>query len=144
MDDGIKIKVRSLIEDSKGEVSEFVIFTEATFKKVGTKDYLMYDETEGSGLEGTKTLLTYDGDHVNIKRYGEVNSDLGIHMEMTRENFYRTPYGIFVMHTTGKRIDWESETLLRIHLTYTLFIEGEDGPSTVTIEIEELENEDTK
>lgn len=138
MDDGMKIKIQSKIEDAQGEVSEFIIFTEATYKKAGAKEYLMYEETEGGGMEGTKTLLTYDGDHVSIKRYGEVNSDLGVHLGKTRENFYRTQYGIFVMHTTGKRIEWKTEGTLMIHLSYMLCMEGEDGCSNITIEIEEL------
>ncbi|MCD4712059.1 MAG: DUF1934 domain-containing protein [Clostridiales bacterium] len=136
----MNVKIISKITDSEGEVNEMTLFTEATYQSKSQKSFLMYDESELSGLEGTKTLLIYDGEKVNIKRYGNVNSNLGIIMDESVENIYRTQYGIFLMHTIGKQIHWNDEDGLHIKMRYQLIIEGDGTQTEVSIEIEEIKN----
>lgn len=136
----MNVKIISKITDSEGEVNEMTLFTEATYQNKSQKSFLMYDESELSGLEGTKTLLIYDGEKVNIKRYGNVNSNLGIVMDESVENIYRTQYGIFLMHTVGKQIQWNDEDGIHIKMRYQLIIEGDGTQTEVSIEIEEIKN----
>ncbi|MBM7560954.1 YwiB family protein [Fusibacter tunisiensis] len=138
MDARLKIKVTSKITDAQGATAEMVIFSDATYKAIGDKRYLMYEETEGSGLEGTKTLLSYESGLVRIKRYGDVNSDLVIQLDATHENFYRTPYGIFEMQTSGKSVHWDDNGRLEILMDYQLCLTSDGTCSHVFIEIEEL------
>ncbi len=136
----MNVKIISRIKDSEGEVNEMTLFTEATYQNKSQKSFLMYDESELSGLEGTKTLLIYDGEKVDIKRYGSVNSNLNIVMDESVENIYRTQYGIFVMHTIGKQIHWKDADGIQIQLRYQLVIEGDGAQTEVSIEIEEIKN----
>lgn len=136
----MNVKIISKITDSDGEVNEMTLYTEATYQNTSQKSFLMYDESELSGLEGTKTLLVYDGEMVNIKRYGSVNSNINIVMGESVENIYRTQYGVFVMHTTGKQIYWSEKDGIRIQMTYQLVIEGDGTQTEISIEIEEIKN----
>ncbi len=132
-----QITVFSHITDSVGEVNEMTLYTEATYKHEQKKAYLMYDETEISGLEKTKTLVSYDGKMVQIKRFGANSSVLKIEIDEMHENSYQTPYGTFIMRTTGKSIHWNDSDGLRIELKYLLEIEGDsNSPSEVRIKIE--------
>lgn len=137
----MNVKIISKIKDSEGEVNEMTLFTQATYQSKSDKAYLMYEESELSGLEGTKTLLVYDGETVNIKRYGSVNSNLNIVMDESIENIYKTQYGVFVMHTVGKQIHWNDEDGICIKMRYQLVIEGDGTQTEVSIEIEEMKIE---
>jgi uncharacterized beta-barrel protein YwiB (DUF1934 family) len=137
----MNVKIISKIKDSEGEVNEMTLFTQATYQSKSDKAYLMYEESELSGLEGTKTLLVYDGETVNIKRYGSVNSNLNIVMDESIENIYKTQYGVFVMHTVGKLIHWNDEDGISIQMRYQLVIEGDGTETEISIEIEEMKIE---
>lgn len=133
----LNIVVESQIIDGFGEVDEMTLYTSATYNQIKDKSYLLYEESELTGMAGTKTLLTFDGISVNIKRYGENTSTLIVTLEKWHENTYQTPYGHFLMKTFGKEMIWEKKETLNIHLTYLLEIEGEtDKSSMVTIKIE--------
>lgn len=132
-----QIQVTSKIEDSKGEVTELTLYTEATYKRIRNKAFLMYDETEVSGMENTKTLISYDGEVVQIKRFGDLKSQLNIEMGVTNENFYATPYGTFLMKTTGTHVIWNDADAIEIELSYLLEIENnEEEISKVHIRID--------
>ncbi|MCA0384927.1 MAG: DUF1934 domain-containing protein [Firmicutes bacterium] len=134
----INIEVASNIVDFEGTKNQISLFTEATYRHERGKAFLMYEETEVSGMEGTKTLLTYDGEMLQIKRFGANDSVLRIKADASFENVYHTPYGTFLMTTCGQRIDWHDEGKLHIELYYTLEIAGENqAPSTVQIIITE-------
>ena len=137
----LQIKVHSHIVDGTGEVNEMTLYTQATYRHEHNKAFLMYDETEVSGMEGTKTLLSYDGKVLQIKRFGKMDSLLRIEVGETFENAYKTEYGLFLMKTTGKAIDWDDEMNLHIQFHYQLEIEGDQGkPSEVSIHIEAERN----
>lgn len=133
----LQVKVFSQITDSSGEKTDMTLFTPATYKHEHNKAFLMYDETEVSGMAGVKTLLTYDGKVLLIKRFGQMSSLLRIEVGETFENAYKTQYGLFQMKTTGKSIKWEDEAALNIEFEYLLELEGDPNPpSEVHIIIE--------
>jgi len=131
-----QITVYSKITDSEGEVNEMTLYTEATYKHERSKAYLMYEETEISGMEHTKTLVSYDDRMVQIKRFGENASVLKIEIDEWYDNIYQTPYGIFIMKTKGNFIKWNDKADIDIELNYQLEIEGDQGSmSEVSIKI---------
>ena len=134
----LMISVYSSIKDAMGEINEMTLFTEATYRRDAKKAYIMYNESEVSGMEGTKTLLTLESDRVSIRRYGENSSLLKIELGKWNENIYNTPYGTFLIKTNGEHITWDDKDLLAIDLLYLLEVEGEGSvPSEVTIKIEQ-------
>ena len=130
----VVVKIESTIIDDRGESTEMTLFTEAKYSNIDKKAHLMYQETEVSGMEGTKTLLTYDGEQLHIKRYGNVNSALSIRLDEWVDNVYKTPYGIFLMKTYGKIITWENDERLWVEAVYDLEMENGDR-SVVQVKI---------
>ncbi len=128
------MKIESLIIDDLGNEQPMTLYTEATYQKKAKKSFLMYQETDISGMEGVKTLLTYDGDVVTIKRYGKVNSDLRLKLNQWEDNIYRTEYGVFIMKTFATQLKWEESQPLTIEMAYDLIIE-EAGTSKVHVKI---------
>ena len=138
----MQIIVQSQITNSSGETDEMTLYTEATCRKDLRKTYVMYEETEISGMENMKTLLIYDGEQVQIKRFGQTDSVLTIKVDEVIENQYHTPYGMFIMSTRGRSIKWHFEQELDIELRYSLDIQGER--SEVKIKIESKRNENVE
>lgn len=132
-----QIQVISKIEDSEGDINEMTLYTEATYKRSNKKAFLMYDETEVSGMENTKTLISFDGEIVQIKRVGALKSQLNIEKDVSHENLYATPYGTFLMKTKGLEIIWNDTDAIDIELSYLLQIESDqEETSKVHIKID--------
>ncbi len=132
-----QIQVFSKIEDSQGDANEMTLYTEATYKRIGNKAFLMYDESKVSGMENTKTLITYDGKIVQIKRFGDLKSQLNIEKDVVHENLYATPYATFLMKTKGLEIIWNDADGIDIELIYYLEIESDkEDISKVHIKID--------
>ncbi len=133
-----KIKVISTIQTSQGEKETIELFTEADYQIKAGKAYLRYSESEVSGMEGTRTMLVYDGASIKIKRFGTVNSEILIAQDITHEVVYRTPYGVFLMTTQGHEIKWQDHAALDIVMRYQLVTEGNAEHSEIEIQISEI------
>lgn len=132
------IKVISSIQTSEGEKENIELFTEADYQVKAGKAYLRYSESQVSGMEGTRTMLVYDGECVKIKRFGTVNSEIIIAQDISQEVVYRTQYGVFLMTTLGRHIDWEESPKLAIEMHYQLITEGNPETSEIIIKINEI------
>ena len=132
----ISIRVRSTITNSRGETEEMTLFANAQIQVKEGNHYLMYDETEITGMEGTKTMLRYDGNQLMIKRFGNVSTNLKISLDDINENLYKTPYGVLTMITKGNLIKWQ-ESPMEIDIDYDLEIVGNDDNTRIIIEIRE-------
>ncbi len=130
------ILVNSKITNSLGETEEMTLYAKAQSQVKEGVSYLIYDESEVTGMEGTKTMLRYDGKTLNIKRFGNVNSNLIIEPSEVHENHYKTPYGVFTMITKGNEIKW-NENAIEIQIDYDLEIVGNDDKTRIIIEIRE-------
>ena len=65
----VKITTNQVNEQGEEDIMEFV--TEAKLYKRGEAVYLIYEETELSGIPGCRTRLKCKPDEVQMKRYGE-------------------------------------------------------------------------
>ncbi|MDN5352162.1 MAG: hypothetical protein PWQ12_1082 [Clostridiales bacterium] len=135
-----QVKITSKVTDAEGQVTELIQLTEATYKRTEGKAFLLYTEGEISGMEETKTLLSYDGQILSIKRYGEVNTTFLIEPDQSHESTYHTPYGNFFMTTTGGPISWQDDDRLEIFMDYDLQFESDAGYSQVSVSIIEAED----
>lgn len=90
----VKIKGHQYSRESGEDTMEFV--TEAKLYERGGAMYLIYDETELSGIPGCKTRLKLKGDQVQMKRIGE-NGSSGHEIRFEKgkrySGFYETPMG---------------------------------------------------
>lgn len=76
------------------EIMEFI--TEARFVNKGDSLYLIYEESELSGIEGCTTSLKITGDSVRMKRYGEeqgIRTAIEFERGKRFSGYYDTPLG---------------------------------------------------
>ncbi|QHI72107.1 DUF1934 domain-containing protein [Aminipila terrae] len=95
----LKIIGRQVSTDSANEDQiEFV--TEGKIFEKDKATYLVYEESEVSGMPGCKTSLKLMGDTIKMKRFGDsVGLDTVIEFQKGRryEGFYDTPFGAIEM-----------------------------------------------
>lgn len=129
MDKGIGLKIISTVTDGEGveNVTEFT--TQAKVQKKGNKTYVLYEESELTGMNGTKTMLSYDENIVTIKRYGAINSTLVIEENVPVENRYYTEFGFMLMTTVGEHISLKDDECLDLMFQYQLLLE--DGSKSL-------------
>ncbi len=132
----LSIKGQQEIDDEKPETIE--LLTEGEFYNKNNSDYILYKETEVSGMEGTTTTIKIDGDQVSIMRLGTTNSHMVFKKGQKKYDHYTTPYGEFVVSILTKNVDikydQENQPAL-VHLDYYINIQGVQG-SQNTLEIE--------
>lgn len=120
------IRVKSVIKQA-GEADHNVEVT--TLGKAYLKDgviYVFYDESEISGMQGTKTMLKINKDLVHMSRSGANVSKLIFEPGVRHESNYGTPYGEFIMETMTHSININvDENLVGIiQIAYHLEIKG--------------------
>ena len=92
-------------EADRDETVEFI--TEGRFMKKGNAMYLIYDESELSGMEGCTTSLKITDGKVNMRRYGaDAGFETAIEFEEGKRwgGYYDTPYGPVKMEVLTNEI----------------------------------------
>ncbi|MGO1711935.1 MAG: DUF1934 domain-containing protein, partial [Senegalia sp. (in: firmicutes)] len=82
----VKVIGTQKLED--GEKTEIELVTKGKLYDKSGSYYLIYDESEISGLENSTTSLKINDDEVSMKRFGENNSK----MEFKKDYKYNTLY----------------------------------------------------
>ena len=120
------IRVKSLIKQKGEEDHEVEVTTLGKVYKKNGVIYVFYDESELSGMQGTKTMLKIKEDSVHLSRSGSNVSKLTFEPKISHESKYATPYGEFIMETTTKsiHIDVDENLVGSIRVAYYLEIKG--------------------
>lgn len=97
------ISVKSISELDKKDVIEVVtpgefIIEEGVFKAI-------YDETELSGMNGTKTIINVFGDNFILERIGTTNTKMEFELDKTAVSLYNTPYGVMDLQIHTEELD---------------------------------------
>ena len=92
----VKITTNQVNEQGEEDIMEFV--TEAKLYKRGEAVYLIYEETELSGIPGCRTRLKCKPDEVQMKRYGE-GAGIGY------SGLYDTPFGAIELEVLTNRLE---------------------------------------
>jgi uncharacterized beta-barrel protein YwiB (DUF1934 family) len=132
----LSIKGEQSIDNEKPEIIELV--TEGELYNKNKSNYLLYKESEVSGMEGTTTTVKVDEDHVSIIRLGTTNSHLVFKKGQRKYNRYETPQGQLLLSIFTKDVDIkynEEKEPVSIHLDYQLNIDGGHGTRN-TLEIQ--------
>ncbi|PAB56317.1 DUF1934 domain-containing protein [Anaeromicrobium sediminis] len=88
--------------------------------------YLVYKESEISGMEGSTTTLKLQEDEVKMKRFGTTSSDMVFKVKERYTTKYNTPYGDFKMEIYTKKIDRQIDEDQKgnIYVEYMMSIQG--------------------
>jgi len=102
------IRVIGIQQNSEGEESTIELTTEGSFYEKNGSYYIIYDESEISGMEGATTRVKIENDKkVSMKRFGTAAADLTFEEGREYETNYMTAYGDFSMNVTTNILDIE-------------------------------------
>lgn len=121
----LSITGRTKHKEGMEDVIELV--TAGEIYRKSNNDYIIYDETEVSGMEGTTTTLEIDGQKMSIMRLGSTNSHMTFEAGKKNFNTYETPYGDMVMsiYTSNLDIDYDNDDQpVDIRVDYNVEIKG--------------------
>lgn len=100
------IKVVGIQEDAEGTENKIELVTEGTCYKKNKNFYIVYEESEISGMEGsTTTLKIEDGSKISMRRFGNLDIHLVFEKGKSYNSQYRTQYGDFDMEVFTKELD---------------------------------------
>lgn len=114
-----------------GEKEKIEVVTVGEFSINGDEFIATYDETEISGMEGTKTTLKIKGDKVVLHREGTTSTKMEFQKDNTQVALYNTPYGMLELKTSTKELDLDvNEKGGNISIKYYLIAGGQEPIKT--------------
>ncbi|ELC8364063.1 DUF1934 domain-containing protein [Clostridium perfringens] len=114
-----------------GEKEKIEVVTVGEFSINGDEFIATYDETEISGMEGTKTTLKIKGDKVVLHREGTTSTKMEFQKDNTQVALYNTPYGMLELKTLTKELDLDvNEKGGNISIKYHLIAGGQEPIKT--------------
>ncbi len=88
-----------------GDDTDIVLTTEAGFEKQDDVYFIDYEETEITGMEGTKTLIEIADSYVSLRRTGTVNTNMLFMKDRKTSSSYSTPYGELVVGILTNKLE---------------------------------------
>ena len=114
-----------------GEKEKIEVVTVGEFSINGDEFIATYDETEISGMEGTKTTLKIKGDKVVLHREGTTSTKMEFQKDNTQVALYNTPYGMLELKTSTKELDLDvNEKGGNVSIKYHLIAGGQEPIKT--------------
>lgn len=86
----ISVKTTQYVD---GEPETVELITEGQYRRDGNEYFAEYDETEISGMKGTRTILKIEDDALSIIRNGTITSNLVFRKGIKHTSIYNTPFG---------------------------------------------------
>ena len=121
----VVVAVTGTQQDETGDEQRIELMTAGRYYRKNDTDYITYDESQLTGLEGTTTLLKVRENHVVLVRMGVIEQRQEFRLGERNSSTYITPYGTMEMSVTTREmtIDFVRGSGL-IAITYELEIEG--------------------
>lgn len=125
----IVMKIKSEIKRLGDEPTIIDFTTEGKYYHRNGADYLVYQESEISGMAGSKTSLKFKDGIITMKRIGSGGADMVFELDKRHTSYYRTPYGIFDMEMRASEIKnhlvFEEDSVVGLlEIAYALVIKG--------------------
>ena len=135
----IVVKIIGIQRDAQGEESRIELTTAGHYyEKHGVK-YVVYKDTEISGLDGVTTMLKVYDQHVVLVRMGSVRYKQEFRLGTKSHSTYVTPYVTMEMGILTQRIDLALDgPTINIHIRYELEINRQwQSTNTLSISVRE-------
>lgn len=100
----VTLKIIGTQISGDGEENQVELITEGKYYEKNNCRFLVYEETELSGMEGSTTTLKIAEGQVMMKRFGTNESELVFEKDQTHTTQYRTPYGAIEMDIVTSEI----------------------------------------
>jgi uncharacterized beta-barrel protein YwiB (DUF1934 family) len=98
----ISVKTVQFID---GQPEAVELITQGEYHKEGNEYFAEYDESEISGMEGTKTTMKINEDTLRIVRSGTTTSDLMFKKGYDHLSLYNTPFGTLEVMIKPRKVD---------------------------------------
>ena len=134
----LKMTGRQCFPDSEEDMMEFI--TDGKLYEKDGATYIVYDETEVSGMAGCKTTLKITDTALRMKRIGNVGFGAELYFEKGRRfnSIYQTPYGPMGVEILTKAVDaqLDEEKCGKVDIEYDVSMEGaSESKNRLTIDI---------
>lgn len=119
-------------KQTDGDGNKIEVVTPGEFYKENNDYYAVYEETELSGMEGTKTTLKISSDKLLLLRVGTTNAEMKFKKNNKDITLYNTPYGALEISVETKdlkiNIDNNGGDVL---VNYNLAVAGQKSQNTI-------------
>jgi len=132
------LKIKGTQTPSGAEEDIIELITEGKIYDKDNAKYLVYEESELSGMEGCTTSLKIAGDKIEMRRFGRATSQLVFEKGKRHVTNYSTPYGNFRMEILTKKLEYSlnQDEKGTISLEYRMSLQGlSEGTNKLDIEI---------
>ncbi|WP_054874957.1 DUF1934 domain-containing protein [Oxobacter pfennigii] len=104
MNKNVLVTVKSTQKvNNEEEVIELV--TPGKFYKKNSTYFIVYEETEVTGMEGTTTTVKIEKEDVNLIRFGSTITNLKFRTGVKDISLYKTPYGTFELIIIPSKVE---------------------------------------
>lgn len=101
----VMLKIKGKQTNTEGEENIIELITEGKLYNKNGSYYLVYDETEISGMEGSTTTLKIQGHKISMKRFGNNSSSLIFEKGQKHRTEYMTAYGDMSLEVMTENVD---------------------------------------
>ena len=135
----LKIVGKQCFDNKEEDQMEFI--TDGQLYVRNGSVYMIYDESEVSGMVGCKTTLKVKGDPVKMRRIGQVGFNTELYFEKGKRfsSTYDTPYGPMDVEVLTSRVENNlnmEELKGNIDIEYNVSLEGmAEGKNRLTIDV---------
>lgn len=123
----IRIKGQQISKETGEDTMEFI--TEAQLYKKGEALYLIYDESELSGIPGCRTRLKFKDGKVQLKRFGEgagLGNEIRFEKGKRYTGLYDTPFGPLEIEVLTNELEntLSEEGCGQLDIDYSISLKG--------------------
>jgi len=146
MGKNVIISVKGTQSALDNSINTMELVTEGTLHKEDNAYIVTYDESEITGMNGTKTTLKVVDGIVTLARVGSVNSHFVFQQGQKHVSYYDTEYGAFTIGVTANEVDIKmDDSGGEIRVGYNLEIDNNDtGENDFHMSIREVGKPDDK
>lgn len=122
----VMLKIEGMQKSMDGEENVIELTTEGKLYEKENAMYLVYDETELSGMDGSTTTVKLSRDKISMKRFGVSNSEMIFEKGKRYVANYNTPYGNFDMEVLTMDMEFNINDASKgdVFIEYHLSLKG--------------------
>jgi uncharacterized beta-barrel protein YwiB (DUF1934 family) len=117
------------------------LITEGKLFISGGRYMVEYDESHMTGMSGTRTSMSIDGDIVTVMRRGNINSNFIFTRGQRQDSLYETDHGDMMMSVFTNKVDIDfNENGGEVKVEYQVDFENDTGRNYINILVKEVRN----
>jgi len=129
-----KALISVVSKQSNDDENSIEVITPGKFYKKENCYYVIYKETEISGMEGTTTTFKIYPEKFTLLRMGTTTTTMNFERDSKSISLYSTPYGVLELEIETKELEIDVHELGGdIKINYNLLIAGQPPQSTTLI-----------